>query len=181
MRLSLVPSLVVAAVLAVPAITSAQDVAPTAGSWGAEASAVGDVSLLRFRSSTSAWLVGFSGFYNRRDEDDSATPFEATTTVAAVRLGWRGYRAPESRTRPFTTLAALVGYDDTAFGATWQFGGQFEYGAAYFFTRHVSLGASFDLRAVFGVGEREQPFDDEIDVMHVTLSTGLRFLGAVYF
>jgi hypothetical protein len=184
MRLSVMRALIVSAALAVPATTTAQQAGPSAGTWGAEAGLGGvDVSLLRFTSNTSAWLIGFSGFYNKRDEDDGGpAAFDNEATVATLRLGWRGYRTTDSRVRPFTTLAALVGYDDTALGAMWEFGGEFEYGGAYFFTRNVSLGASFDLRAVFGTGTRDNALlGDETDVTTVNVSAGLRFLGAVYF
>lgn len=181
MRLPVPAAFLVAVVFFVPASASAQDVGPRAGSWAAEATPSGEVSLLRFRSSTSAWLIGFSGFYNKRDEDTAGGGLDGETTTALVRLGWRGYRATQSRVRPFTTIAALVGYDDIVFGPTWNFGGQFEYGGAYFFTPNVSLGASLALRAVYGSGSREQPLGAEVDVTQLTINTGLRFLGAVYF
>lgn len=179
MRLSRVVT-PVALALVVPALASAQETGPRAGSWGAEATATGEASLLRFRSNTFAWLIGFSGFYINRDEEDPSFP-ESETTLLTARLGIRNYRATESRVRPFTTFAALVGYNDNVFLPRWEFGGQFEYGAAYFFTRNVSLGASFDLRAVYGRDSREAPFGEEFDVRQLTVSTGLRFLGAVYF
>lgn len=181
MRLPVVPAILIVTALAVPAITSAQETGPRAGSWGAEATPGGEVSLLRFQSNTSAWLIGFAGFYNKRQEDGGAGGLEGETTYAALRLGWRGYRASESRVRPFTTVAGLVEYDDNVFGPMWNFGGQFEYGAAYFFTRNVSLGASFDLRALYGTGSRDQPLGGEVDVTEIRVNTGLRFLGAVYF
>src|SRR5688572_25367341 len=94
--------------LAVPTSLEAQDAGPRAGSWGAETSLDNDVSLLRFRSSTSAWLAGFSAFYLKREEEGDA--FEAEITAISLRLGMRFYRAPASRLRPFTTVAALVRY-----------------------------------------------------------------------
>lgn len=179
MRVSFLLPAALIALSPVPA--PAQDTGPRAGSWAAEASPSGDVALLRFSSGTSAWLIGFSGFFDKRDEDGGAGGLEGETASFTSRLGWRGYRGEDSRVRPFTTLAALVGYLDTALGQTWLFGGEFEYGAAYFFTRSVSLGASFDLRATYGTGSRDQPLGGEVDVTEVTINTGLRFLGAVYF
>ena len=165
--------------LTVPASIEAQEVVPRAGSWGAEASVDNDVSLLRFRSSTSAWLVGFSGFYLKRDEEDDT--FETELTAISLRLGMRFYRAPTSRLRPFTTVAALVRYLDGIGSPPWAFGAQFEYGGAYFFTPRVSLGASFDVRGLYGSGTSDQGIGPEVEVTEFTLSSGLRFLGAVYF
>src|SRR5688500_14720372 len=136
--------------LSVPASIEAQDPGPRAGSWGAETSLDNDVSLLRFRSRTSAWLAGFSGFYVKHEEEDDT--FEAELTAISLRLGMRFYRAPESRLRPFTTVAALVRYLDGTGSPPWAFGAQFEYGGAYFFTPHVSLGASLSGRGLYGYG-----------------------------
>jgi hypothetical protein len=167
--------------IATPLTMSAQDTGPRAGSWGAEASPAGDATLLRFRSNSAAWLIGFSGFYFKRDEGDDVGALEAETMSITTRLGWRGYRNLDSRLRPFTTLAALLGYNNSDLGPDWTVGGQFEYGGAYFFTRNVSLGASFDLRATYGRGTREQVVGGETTVTVFTVGTGLRFLGAVYF
>ena len=179
MRLSRVVT-TIALTLVVPALAAAQETGPRRGSWAAEATATGEASLLRFRSNTFAWLIGFSGFYINRDEEDPSVPGDEATLLTA-RLGIRNYRATESRVRPFTTFAALAGYNDNVFLPRWEFGGQFEYGAAYFFNRNASLGASFALRALYGRASREAPFGEEFDVRQITVTTGLRFLGAVYF
>lgn len=181
MRLIAIPAVVVATLLAIPTMASAQDAGPRAGSWAAEATPSGEVSLLRFSNSTSAWLVGFGGSYFRHDEESG--PIELELTTVTLRLGFRGYRSPEERFRPFHTVAGLVEYISAEGRASppWAFGGQLEYGGAYFFTPRVSLGTSLELRGMYGRGSREVFGAPETNVTEIRISTGLRFLGAVYF
>lgn len=165
----------------IPGVAGAQESAPRAGSWGAETDLQNDVNVLRFRSTTSAWLIGFSAFYFRQDEEGSSG-LEGEATSVALRLGLRSYRAPASRVRPFLGLAGILGFaDDAVSERTWLVGGQFETGAHYFFTSHVSLGTSFDLRLLYGKGSRDAPFGETFDVTSITVISGLRLLGAVYF
>ena len=158
----------------------AQETSPQAGTWGAETGLSQGVSLLRFRSTTSAWLVGFDAVHYNRDDDGNQ---DQRLTMAEVRLGMRSYRNPQERVRPFTGLSALVGYDENPLDqGTWAFGAAAEFGAAYFFSRHVSLGTALDLSARYAKGERDDFVTGApVDVTTITARAGLRFLGAVYF
>jgi hypothetical protein len=169
--------------LAFAALTStldAQEVAPQAGTWGAEASTDSRVTLLRFRNATSAWLVGFDANHVSRQDDGDQ---DQSSSSVSLRLGIRGYRNPAERVRPFTGVSALVGYVDNDFeGGYMVFGGSGEVGAAYFFSRHVSLGSAFDLSAVYYQTERADfPTGAPIDVSTLFVRASIRFLGAVYF
>jgi len=160
---------------------AAQETSPQAGTWGAEGSLFQGVSVLSFRSPTSAWLAGFAVSYLNRDDEDASRDQRATS--AEVRLGIRSYRNPQERVRPFTGLSGLVAYSDNPFdNGLWAFGGAAEFGAAYFFSRHVSLGTALDLSATYSKSERPDFITGEsMDVTTITARTGLRFLGAVYF
>ena len=177
--LFIVPLLTLTATLVTP--LPSQEVGPQAGTWGAEASHNGAVSALRFRSPTSAWLMAFAVNHLNRDDEDATR--DQRVTSAEIRLGMRGYRNPEQRVRPFTGISALVGYSDNQLDdGLWAFGGAAEFGAAYFFSRHVSLGTALDLSATYAKSERvDFVTGASMDVTTITARTGLRFLGAVYF
>jgi hypothetical protein len=173
----------VALVLASAALSSplaAQDTSPQAGTWGVETGAGTGISVLRFRSTTSAWIFGFSSNYARRELDGDN---EITLQNHELRLGWRGYSNPEARTRPIKGISVLVGYEDvTANNSGVRFGGALELGAVHFFSRHVSLGGTIDLTATYTTAEVDPilPGGPE-NVSIIQARAGLRMLAAVYF
>ena len=169
--------------LSFAALTSrldAQEVGPQAGTWGAEAGHDNRVSVLRFRSTTSAWLLGFdAGHISRQDDGDQ----DQSSSSISLRLGIRGFRNPAERVRPFSGVSALIGYTDNDFeGGSMVFGGSAEVGAAYFFSRHVSLGSAFDLSGSYYRSERPDfPTGAPVDVSTLIVRAAIRFMGAVYF
>lgn len=177
--LFIVPLLSLTATLVAP--LPAQEAGPPSGTWGAEATPSGAVSVLRFRSPTSAWLMGFSVNYLNRDEEDATR--DQRSTSAEFRLGIRSYRNPQERVRPFTSIAGTIGYLDNVFDeGTLTFGGAADFGVAYFFSRHASLGTALDLSASYSKSERPDFVTGEpLDVTTIIARAGLRFLGAVYF
>jgi hypothetical protein len=169
------------ACVAISAPSRAQETGPQAGTWGAETTPSGAVSVLRFRSPASAWLMGFSVNYLNRDEEDATR--DQRSTSAELRLGIRSYRNPQERVRPFTSIAGTIGYLDNVFDkGTLTLGGAADFGVAYFFSRHVSLGTALDLSASYSKSERSDFVTGEsLDVTTIIARVGLRFLGAVYF
>ena len=177
------PRLSSVVLLALAALTSpmaAQDVAPPAGTWGAEASPDNRVTLLRFRSTTSAWLVGLEAFHFRRDESAGE---DVSSSSVMLHLGMRGYRNPAERVRPFSGFSALMGYQDDDFdGGAIVLGASGELGAAYFFSRHISLGSALELSATYFQSETtEFPSSSLVDVRTYFVRAAIRFMGAVYF
>jgi hypothetical protein len=158
MRSVLAIALLAAAVSGLPAHAQSggDEIAPRAGSWGAEVvlGTYPGATLLRFSSPTSAWLVGATFNVFRQTTDESATVFPGTTTrttrVAAnvdARVGRRWWKGDDTRTklRPFSGLGLLGGYGHQPSQRSWSAGAYGEVGATYFFTPHLSLGASGEL------------------------------------
>jgi hypothetical protein len=135
---------------------AADPVMPRVGSWGAEAvfgSGVG-ANVLRFSSSTAAWLagMGFSAIY--QTDELSAPPGGLDQSgwlgFGDARLGrrwWRGERG--ERIRPLTGLGVLGGLSRNPGYQSWNAGGYGELGASYFVSPHVSLGATGELAVVY--------------------------------
>lgn len=181
-RLMVVSCLLVSAATA----AGAQDVSPAAGSWGAEASSAPAATLLRFRGTGSAWMAAFSGGYSdevrvRRTILPTDPPSSGTIVEwnALARIGLRRYGGSRSRTRPFTSLLGLVGFERGAAGRGWNYGAAVELGASHFFSRHASLGTSAELsltRRELEGGSINQRSS------HTTVRfSGLRLTGGVYF
>ena len=170
---------VLAAAITLTSSLSAQEVGPQAGTWGAEAGADNRVNVLRFRSPTSAWLLGFDAFHFRLSEEGSEDESSSSVTV---RLGIRGYGNPTERVRPISGVSILLGYQDIGLGDGPLVGASGELGAAYFFSRHVSLGSAFDLSVSyvrtegpgFGTGA-------PLELSRLAAQASIRFIGAVYF
>jgi hypothetical protein len=171
----------VALVAATTALTSpldAQDTSPQAGTWGAETGSGNGISVMRFRSTTSAWLLGFSVNHQQRDIGTQ----EVTIANHELRLGFRRYANPEQRVRPISGVSVIVGYEDLGGTSGMRYGGAGELGAVYFFSRHVSLGTSVDLTVTYSSGEVEAGFPPAtLDQNSLIIRSGLRLLGAVYF
>lgn len=165
----------------------AQDVSgPVAGTWAAEASTTTSASLLRFRSPSSAWVLNVALAYQRREEDQpTGLPTfdtDASFFTSDVRIGIRSYRRVPQRVRPFTTVSAVVGFEDSNFSTNgWRFGAALELGASYFFSPHLSMGVSNALVATYQFTRRDLN-GETLDGSIVTATLGgFRLLGAVYF
>lgn len=130
--------------------------APRAGSWAAEA-VYGDglgANLLHFSSPTSAWLTGLTFSVARETQDVITFPGGTTTTETgysgnvAGRLGHRWWSgAASERFRPLRGVGLLGGLSSNPSYRAWNAGAYAELGGTWFFTPHVSLGASGQLSA----------------------------------
>lgn len=150
----------------------AQTGTPAAGTWGFEGSP-GTASLLRFRSPSAAWVLGFDGFYARQSSDNAAISDEDVASLN-LRAGIRSYGKGHGNVRPFATISAMAGYTGDGGTHIWSVGPAAEFGAAYFFSPHVSLGGSGQLTAMYSTRGAD------VSTFMVGVS-GFRLLGAVYF
>jgi hypothetical protein len=159
---------------------------PIAGSWAAEGlvSSLGiGASVLRFRSTQSAWIVGLNASGGVRRQEFAATAFTPAerTTIRFVsvdlRLGQRRYGSPGMRLRPLGGAGVLGSYQGGGGQRLWAAGVYGEGGAAFFFNPHVSLGASGEVRVVY-----DEQRGGTLTAREVTLrGTLARLLGTVYF
>lgn len=165
--------------------------APRAGSWAAEA-VYGDgfsANLLRFSSPTSAWLTGLTFSVARETQDVVTFPGSTTTETtvsgyAAGRLGRRWWSGSASdRFRPLRGVGLLGGLSGSRFYRSWNAGGYGELGGTWFFTPHVSLGASGQLSASYN-HERalsSTTLPDRIDTRWSVGGSLVRIAAGVYF
>jgi hypothetical protein len=116
---------------------------PARGSWGGELCFSCGVTLLKFRDTTAAWLLGFSGQFTRIRVEQNAvpTPPPEDQWVAIAHLGHRWYGRSSTPFRPFYSLAGTIGADGG--GSTGLvYGGTADLGGAWFFSPHLSLGTA---------------------------------------
>jgi hypothetical protein len=177
-------TLAVAALVAFTFVSVAvgqETVGPAAGTWAAEAGAGG--SLLRFRSPASAWILGGTVTHTQTDiETSGGLPAidPDPVTRATLRLGIRRYRNEGQPLRPFYTIAPIVTFFHSG-SSEWGLGGMLEAGAAHFFSRHVSLGAS---GALTGTLQFASSSGGGTEIKARTLiieASVVRVLAAVYF
>lgn len=162
---------------------SAQEEGPKAGTWGAEAGSGGSATLLRFRNPTSAWTLGFAAAYTHQESRTAG--FGGTSTrvddllSSELRFGLRKYRENQSRVKPFTTVGVILGYNKSTLNKGWRYGAATDFGAAYFFSPHVSLGTAGEFSLTY------QDAEDQATAFAQSQLTarfsGFRLLGAVYF
>ena len=168
--------------------------APDAGSWAMEGGIGGanTASLLKFTTSSSAWLFTVDGQFATNKQDGSQTTgTDRTYTYAASgRLGLRSYHDHEGNVRPFTTFGFLAGAGKSTGGSNfessfWNAGGFVELGAVYMFTPHLSLGGVGELNAFYNrqsVTNSSAIGDFETHNNSVIVNVGrFRVLAAVYF
>jgi hypothetical protein len=165
MRSSLRPALLaVALTLAAPAVhaqSASANTGPRAGSWGAEATygEFSGASLLRFSSSDAAWVLGLSGYAERRTVEQQifngvgyvTTKESQNVDFVTARLGRRWWGG-DARTgfRPLTGVGITGGVGQQPSFRQWNAGTYGELGATYFFSPHVSLGATGGLELTYG-------------------------------
>lgn len=175
---------VVASILLAP-VAAAQ----TAGSWGAEASSGPSASLLRFRDTTSAWVVSASGSLQRvRFADDSVGAVSNQQTILSeVRVGLRRYGSSDAQLRSYSTWSGIVTYEENPVQRGWGVGAAAEMGGARFFSPRVSLGVSADVSVTYRMLERESfspivgsPATQDFTVVTARFS-GFRLVAGVYF
>lgn len=182
----------VLSLLMVPAIGYAQqtpaDSAPHGGTWGAEVfigSGGTGPSILRFQSSRFALLFGADFSITHTEQDDfTGGSFSVTQSNVAARLGVRSYRRSSAeRLRPVIGLGARAGYTNSSTGAdSHTVGGYGEFGAMYFATPHVSLGATGEVQANYGKRTVIGVTGSETDLGTTVISASLmRAILSVYF
>jgi hypothetical protein len=135
--------------LAVAVVSSngrAQAETPAPGAWGVEGSLSG-ANMLKFRSASSAWVLGFDGAFVHQADD--GTVGNQNVGTMNLRAGFRRYSVRAGRVRPFSTISAILGFASDGGGDRLTAGPVAELGAAYFFSPHVSLGGSGSLSAIY--------------------------------
>jgi hypothetical protein len=94
----------------------------------------------------------------------------------------RWYRDAARALRPLTGLGLTGTFLDFSPGVrSWDAGVYGELGAAYFFSRHVSLGAAGELTAGYGEDRRDAGAVQIRATRWTVGSTLVRVLGTVYF
>jgi hypothetical protein len=175
---------------------------PRGGTWGAEFTPLfSGGALLRFASPTRAWLAGLD--FSTSNRDQSPAPNAAggyRLSNFRGQIGHRWYRATSggeraAHLRVIYGLGVIGTIAETAHDGTqdyrqWSAGGYGELGAAWFFTRHVSLGAVSQLIGTNG-RERSTVTTIQPDLTRiqerVTVDTwgvgasAVRVVAAVYF
>jgi hypothetical protein len=135
---------------------SSDRVEPHAGAWGAELQpfATG-ASLLYFPKSSSAWLLGADVSYTHSNRPQAVSSL-STNNLTFVRgqLGHRWYRGSDMHLRTLYGLGAMGSLGNTDNGPfndrQWSAGPYGELGGVWFFTPHLSLGATGQAQVLFG-------------------------------
>jgi hypothetical protein len=176
-----VPVLVLLASMSTPTLLRAQDTIPR---WGAEATTGGGTTgggLLRFNNRSFAWIFQTLAFYDRID--GGPTDGDDIFSVDA-RVGLRFYRRADTATRPFTTISALLEHRASGSSRSTRPGVALELGVSHFFSRHLSLGVSTDLRVLYSRERFDFPLPPGNGTDRTRLSIyfgGFRLVGGVYF
>jgi hypothetical protein len=157
MRLDRFLTVLAAALLTTAPVLHAQQsepLMPRSGSWGAEAvyGGANSANLLRFSSPTAAWLAGLSFNVVRQTDDASGFPGAVNQSYLLgsvdARVGRRWWRGGAGEhVRPLSGLGLLGGLSSGSGLQSWSAGGYGELGATYFFSPHVSLGATGEVAA----------------------------------
>jgi hypothetical protein len=161
---------------------------PVAGSWGAEAvigTGIG-ANVLRFSSPTAAWLAGLSFNVAHQTDEFSGFPggFDRSGWIgfADAHLGrrwWTGNRG--ERIRPLTGLGLLGGLSGNPGVQSWNAGGYGELGATYFYSPHLSLGATGELAAVYAHDRYLDVVAERVTSRWTVWGTLIRVNASVYF
>jgi hypothetical protein len=160
-RFSRTTSLFALFALAAAAKLTAQtdSLVPHRGTWGAEMPVfVSGGSLLRFTSPSTAWLAGLSfGVAGQRIPSGPFNDGSSSTSYFRGQLGHRWYTPTgdgDIAHLRATYGAGLVGAlthngNGDQSSQSWNAGGYGEFGATWFFTRHLSIGAIGTLQATW--------------------------------
>ncbi|HKO15603.1 MAG TPA: hypothetical protein VJU87_05150 [Gemmatimonadaceae bacterium] len=192
MRVSRVVASALIILAAAPQAARAQCSCPAAGRWGAEATLSSGIaaSLLKFRTADAAWMLGLTGNLARVHEESSASGLpsnsaDATQAALGLSVGYRWYGPAAGSLRPFTGLLVTGTYasttgDNFAGSHSWGIGPSLEMGGSYFFSPHLSLGASGALAATYTHTSVDVPGSQTETAYGINLRL-VRVLAAVYF
>ena len=155
---------------------------PARGSWGGELCFSCGVTLLKFRDTTAAWLLGVNGQFTRIRVEQNGVPVTSPDDqlLATLRLGHRWYGKGSTQFRPFYSLAGTIGVDGGNSFDGLVYGGTGNLGGAWFFTPHLSLGTA----GVLDVLHRE--FEDQAGTFTIrqrmwTASLSINLMASVFF
>jgi hypothetical protein len=161
---------------------------PRSGSWGAEAVYGGNLSatLLRFSSPTAAWLAGLSfNVLRQTDNVSGAAGNSQSYNLGSVdaRLGRRWWKGGTGeRVRPLSGLGLLGGLSTGSGLQAWTAGGYGELGGSYFFSPHVSLGATGEVVAGYIHDRFASPIPpDRTSTRWFVRGNLVRIAASVYF
>jgi len=163
------------------------------GQWGADFSVTGGfygTGLVKFRSPTRAWVLDvFGGFRSVQDSAQFAY-HEGATQQVWLEFGSRNYRPLGSRVYRTLTFGVLGSYDhrsdSVSMGATahttnWGAGLFADLGAEWMVTPHMSLGATWEVRAQYSHEHSTQSGNAlDSDSFELTFD-GIGLRGALYF
>ena len=176
-------ALVVAAI--VPATAAAQSLPFRAGQWGAEFQS-GDLTsagVMRFMSPRTALVFDVGVLNLSTEEDDGTTTVDNSTSLLALRLGFRNYMPVANRVSSFWTIGGEVArgsnteeisgpFDGSVEERQTSFGVFGQLGADFHVTPNIAVGIAYDLSVAKISGEiTEEPSGDESDL------SGTRILG----
>jgi hypothetical protein len=161
------------------------------GQWGAEFS-VDDgtfgIGVLRFRSAQTAWLLDGSV---AAEWSEAEYPGDSSRTgrtfFVNVRSGPRWYRPLAASAAGYFGVGLTGSYawmerEDTSWWEMWGAGVFGELGAAYFVTRHLSLGARVAVGAAYSVSRQAYSQLGEVSDHTWSLEVSrVRIVGALYF
>lgn len=155
------PAFLASIATGIPLILGAQGpaaaVGPRPGSWAAEAVVspygVGP-SLLRFRSTNGAWILGAiaSGYQRHQESDELRIDRKISYFTADARIGYRHHGGSGTTPRCGPSRGAgLLGAHTRASGGSrgWSAGAYGELGIVYFHSPHVSFGSAGEVRGAY--------------------------------
>jgi hypothetical protein len=187
----LTAALAAALLTAAPALHAQQTtdaLMPRSGTWGAEAVYGNSFSanLLRFSSPTAAWLAGLSFNVVRQTDNVSGVAGNSQSYnlgFADARLGRRWWRGGTGeRVRPLGGLGLLGGLSSGSGLQSWSAGGYGELGGSYFFSPHVSLGATGEVVASYMHDHFASPIPpDRTSTRWFVRGNLVRVAASVYF
>lgn len=173
---------VVALALSITMPLTAQEArkGPTKGTWGAETSFQPQATLLKFRNASRAWFLGITAHYFHQTLEAGGFRQRVDNLQLDSRFGARFYSDTLGALRPYMSIGAIGGFIGGNVSG-WTAGGAMDAGAAYFFSPHVSLGASGE----FSVETRRTRQSSDAVATRQSFSSagfnGFKVLGTVYF
>lgn len=187
-------SLIAACVLGLPSTTLAQravtDSVLRKGEWGAEVvlgPSITGASVLRFLSSRTALVVGANASvsHSKHEIDDGFSFPDQSSTQSNIdgRLGLRRYHSSaREHLHPLVGVGVRSIYTKLAADShAWTAGGYGELGAIYFFTPHLSLGATGEVSALYSKTTQRANNTKATSTSTAVNASLVRVLASVYF
>jgi opacity protein-like surface antigen len=174
-----------AAAAILPATAAAQSLPFRAGQWGAEFQS-GDLTsagVMRFMSPRTALVFDVGVLNLSTEQDDGTETVENSTSLLALRLGFRNYMPVANRVSSFWSIGGEVArgsnteevsgpFDGTVEEKQTSFGVFGQLGADFHVTPNIAVGIAYDLSIAKISGEVTQdPGGADIDL------SGTRILG----